>query len=63
VRLVLQDCAAHRLRHTLRPPLTPPLAAVGLVTVGKRYAINIEAEKRRFNCMQKLRFGKDAEKY
>jgi len=43
--------------------LTPPLAAVGLVTVGKRYAINIEAEKRRFNCMQKLRFGKDAEKY
>jgi len=47
------DCVAHRLRHTLRPPLPPPLAAVGLVAVGKSYAINIEAKKTAFEQLDK----------
>ena len=48
VRLVQKDGVAHRLRHTLRPPLPPPLAAVRLVAVGKSYAIHIDAEKTAF---------------
>ena len=33
VRLALKGCVAHRSRYTLRPPLTPPQAAVGLVAL------------------------------
>ena len=48
VRLVPQDCVAHRLRHTLCPPLPPPQAAVGLVAIGKSYASIVDDEKMAF---------------
>ena len=46
---------AHRLRHTLRPPLPPPLAVVGLVAVGKSYASKVDDEKTAFEQGRKHR--------
>ena len=46
--LLTSSCVAHRLRHILRPPLPPPLAAVRLVAVGKSYASKVDDEKSAF---------------
>ena len=55
VRLVQKDGVAHRLRHTLRPPLPPPLAAVRLVAVGKSCASKVDDEKSAFEQGRKHR--------
>ena len=61
VRLVQKDGVAHRLRHTLRPPLPPPLAAVRLVAVGKCFASKVDDENLTVILGERSQFGREVE--